>query len=382
MLLNFHLPHYFSKNVRKEIGELYANSAIANLALALVMIFEPIFLYNVLHFSVDQVLLFFAVVYAVYIVAIAWGGKVASRYGYKHAIAMSAPFQILYWFILFSSRESPALWIAAAIAFGLQKSLYWPGFHALMARYADRQQVGREFGVVYALVSVCHILGPLAGGYLAQNFGFTAAFVVASVIYCCSILPLFTESEVFTPKTYRFRQTWELYRIFPKKFLGYLGFGEEMLVLTVWPIFIYTVVKNFEKTGQLATIASLAAAILALLIGKITDQYTKRVLIKLGAFFTFLVWLARLIATNIYNTFAVDTLSRTSKELVFIPLSTVTYIRAEQTHVVPYVVFFEQSLAVGKLLACVLGIILFSLTQSFAVLFLLAAVFSLLYMYI
>jgi hypothetical protein len=68
--------------------------------------------------------------------------------------------------------------------------------------------------------------------------------------------------------------------------------------------------------------------------------------------------------------------------MAFIPISTVTYIRAEATHVVPYAVFFEQSLAIGKLTACLLGILLFSLTGSFMVLFILGALYSLLYMFV
>lgn len=382
MLLNYHLPRYFSGKVKKEIGELYAASAIANMALSIAMIFEPIFLYSVLHFTIPQVLLFMAVVYSVYIPCIILGGKFASSYGYKHAIALSVPFQVMYWVLLLLSKENVNLAFVAAVVYGLQKSLYWPGFHALMARYADREQLGREFSVIYAIIGVTQILGPFLGGFLAEHFGLTATFVIASLVYCFSVMPLFTERELFAPKIYYFRQTWELYKNFPKKFLGYLGFGEELLVLTIWPIFIYTVVKNYEKIGIVATVASAIAALLALVIGKITDQYTKRILIKLGAFFSALVWFARITASNIWNVFTLDTLSRASKEMDFIPISTVTYLRAAATHVVPYAVFFEQSLSVGKLLACGLGIVLFSLTGSFVVLFILGGLFSLLYMYI
>lgn len=382
MLLNYHLPHYFSQKVKNEIGELYASSAIANLALSVVMLFEPIFLYDVLGFSVIQVLLFMAVVYAVYIPLIVFGGRIASVYGYKHAIAMSVPFQILYWGLLLVAKENVSLVFIAAIAFGIQKSLYWPGFHALMARYADQKQLGREFGVVYAIISVSHIIGPLLGGWMATRFGMTATFVISALIYCFSVMPLFTKKEIFIPKAYHFRQTWELYRQYPKKFLGYLGFGEELLALTIWPIFIFIVVKNYDKVGMVATVASLVAAVFALVIGKITDQYTKRVLIKIGAFFSALVWFARLVATNVWNVFALDTMSRASKEMSFIPISTLTYLRATSTHVMPYVVFFEQSLAIGKLLACLLGMLAFYLTGSFVVLFILAGLISLLYMYL
>jgi MFS family permease len=242
--------------------------------------------------------------------------------------------------------------------------------------------VGREFGVVYAIISISHIVGPFLGGFLSQNFGLTATFVTASIIHCCSIIPLFKVKESFIPKVYQYKETWKLYKQFPKKFLGYLGFGEELLVLTIWPIFIFIVVGDYEKIGFIATIASVSAAVLAIIIGRITDQYTKRMLIKMGAFFGSLAWLLRLIPATLWTVFAQDTFSRTSKEMSFIPISTVTYLRAENTHVVPYAVFFEQSLSVGKLLACILGIAIFALTGSFVALFILGALFSLLYMLI
>ncbi len=382
MLLNYHLPSYFSKKVRAEIGELYASSAIANMALSITLVFEPIFLYSILHFTVPQVFLFFSLVYAVYIPGIIFGGRFASLYGYKHAIAMSVPFQILYWVVLLLARENPGLVFVAAIAYGLQKSLYWPGFHALMARYADKGQVGREFSVIYAIISITQILGPLFGGWLAQHYGMTATFIIAALVYCFSVMPLFAKREEFIPKAYNYKDTWQLFKTFPKKFLGYVGFGEELLVLTIWPIFIFLIVKNFEKTGFVATGASLIATVLALIIGKITDQYTKRILIKLGAFFSALVWVARVTASSVWNVFTLDTLSRASKEMDFIPISTVTYVRAESTHVMPYVVFFEQSLSVGKITACLLGMLLFYLTGSFMVLFILGGLYSLLYMFI
>src|ERR1051326_3173066 len=103
MFLNFHLKQYFPKDIRQEIGELYASSAISNFALSLVMLLEPIFLYTTLHFSVTKILGFMAVVYAVYIVCIPFGGKIASIYGYRHCIALSVPFQIFYWLALLAS---------------------------------------------------------------------------------------------------------------------------------------------------------------------------------------------------------------------------------------------------------------------------------------
>ncbi len=388
-MFSLHFPQYFTKKVREEIGELYAHSAIANTALSMMAIFEPIFLYAGLGFTINQILFFTIIIYGTYIIFLPLGGKVASQYGYKHSIAISVPFQILYWMMLVASQQNHNLAFYAAPLYGLSKTFYWPGFHSLMARYSDRGQVGREFGLVYSLISLTLIAGPLLAGFLSQRFGFTIMFIVTAAIYSFSIFPLFRAKEIFLPKIYKFKDTLEIYKSFPNKFFGYLGFGEEVLVMNVWPVFIFLIVKNYEGAGSLATISSLIAAILALIVGKITDQYGKRVLIKIGAFFTAIIWLGRMIATNFWNTFFIDALSRTAKELAFIPISTVTYIRAENTHVVPYIIFFEQSLAIGKLLACLAGMIvftifsgLFGLGIGFVALFILGALFSLLYMLI
>ncbi|MDR3642517.1 MAG: MFS transporter [Candidatus Doudnabacteria bacterium] len=381
-LLNFHIPKYFSKNLRKEMGELYASSTISNLALAVTSIFEPIFLYNVLHFTVPLVLLFMAVVYATYIVMIPFGGKFASNFGYRHSIALSVPFQIFYWLALLASISHPMYAFLAAPILALQKSFYWPGFHSVMAYYGQTEQVGREFGAMYALENLSLVGGPLIGGIFAQYFGMPSVFLLAAIIYCFSIIPLLLAAEVFVPRSYTFKQTRELYKTFPKKFLGYLGFGDELLVLTVWPIFIYLVATNYKDTGLLAAGASLVATIVALFLGKVTDTYTKRVMVKIGAFFNAIFWVGRFFCHNFITTFTADSLSRTSRETLFIPLSTLTYLRAEATHVVPYAVFFEQSLAIGKLSACLIGALLFYFTGSFMVLFIVAGGYSLLYMYI
>lgn len=376
------LPHYLAKRVSTEISELYASTAVADFALAVVLIFEPIFLYAGLHFSIQEVLIFMGMVYVLYIVLIPFGARFASRYGYYHAIAFSVPFQILYWLFLFESGNHLTFLYLAPLALAVEKSLFWPAFHASVSRFARDDQRAREFSLLAVIYNVAQISGPLVGGFLSQKYGVRVTFVAASLIYACSALPLFIKREVFAPKLYQFRDTYRLYKTYPKKFLGYLGFGEEMLVLTVWPIFIYIVVKNYQETGSLATIATLVASVMALLIGKISDAYNKRNLIKIGSFIYALVWGARFMASSFWSTFMIDSLSRTSKDVVFIPLSTLTYERAEASHIMPYCVFFEQALAIGKVLAALLGIVLFSLTGSYIVLFILAALFSLLYMFI
>jgi MFS family permease len=375
----FHLPHYFASKVRAQIEHLYASVGIGNLAQAIIALFEPIFLYHVIGLTVAEVLLFMAGVYAVYAAIIPFGGKIASRFGYAHSIFYSIPFQIIFWFMLLGAETNLGWLVGAVVAFAIQKTLYWPALHASLARFSGKQQRAREFSMMYAIMNLMQIIGPMLGGFLSVIFGIEAIFIIASLIYLCSAVPLFWSQERFKPKPYRFRDTIKMYEKFPSKFLGYFGFGEELLVLTVWPIFIFTVVKDYQSVGALVTVATLIATGLALYIGFYTDRHSKQSLLRAGTLIYALTWLVRLPVVSPFATFITDALSRTTKTLVFIPASTLTYERAERTHIMPYVIGFEQMLAIGKMLAALVGFVVFLATGSFAALFMVAAAFTLFY---
>jgi MFS family permease len=182
------------------MAELYASSAIADIAMAVVMLFEPIFLYNVLKFTIPEVLLFMGAVYAFYIILIPLGAKVASRFGYEHSIYISIPFQIIYWVLLFASQQNLTLLYFAPLAFALQKTFYWPAFHASIARFANNGQTGREFSLMHQIINLSFVLGPYLGGLISERFGVRITFIIASSVYFFSFIPLFTSKEVFMHK--------------------------------------------------------------------------------------------------------------------------------------------------------------------------------------
>lgn len=379
MLFHFHLPHYFAAKVRSQVEHLYASTAIGNLAQAIIALFEPIFLYAVLGLSLIEVLLFTAVVYGLYIVWIPFGAKIASRFGYAHTILASTPIVILYWLSLIGARETYELIYVAPILLAIAKTLYWPAWHATLARFAHGKQVAREFSLMYAIMNFVQILGPMIGGFLTIMFGVNSIFVIGSIIYACSAIPLLMSKEVFVPKPYRYHDTWKLIKQYPVRFIGYFGFAEEAIVLMVWPIFIYLLIKDYQDIGSLVTVATLVATGLALLIGIYSDKHGKRKVLWIGGFFYVLSWLARIPVIGAFGAFITDAISRTAKSLVFIPVTAMTYERAESTHILPYVVGMEQMLALGKFVGVVAAIIVFAATGSFIALFILGAVFSLFY---
>lgn len=381
MLTQFHLPHYFSFHLKRQVKELYAAAAISDIAVSAMLIFEPVYMYQVLGLSVWQIMLFFALVYLVYIAAIPLGASFASRVGLKHGMIVSMPFQLLYWACLFFAGSVPSLIALGAIFYGLSKSFYWPSFHGVVAKFANGGQVGREFSALTAIIQVATVLGPLVGGFIAGRTGGGNLLLVSGIIYSLMIIPLIMHKERGERRPYRFGDTLKLYVKQSRKAIAYMGFGEELIAMTAWPVFIFLVAKSFEEMGVVVTIASGVAVIVSLWVGRLLDGGRKLDTLKKGVLLQVLVWLVRPVFPGAGGILLSATSGRVVRNAVFIPICTLTYERAEASDILPYVVFFEQSLAIGKFLTALIAALLFVATGgSFAVLFILAAVLTLLYL--
>src|SRR3989338_2501489 len=113
----FHL-NYFSDSVDREVKEVYLEAMIAGLAVSLVVIFEPIYLYS-LGYSIIQILWFYVQIYVWYATLASFGAMFASRFGYKHAFLVSNLFYIGYWAALFLIGTHSWLFFLAPIMFAL-----------------------------------------------------------------------------------------------------------------------------------------------------------------------------------------------------------------------------------------------------------------------
>jgi hypothetical protein len=372
-------PGYLSHHLSREIKEIYWAKAISDFALAAVMLFEPIFLYSVLGFTLQQVVLFFVAVYGLYLVLLPLGAKVAASRGYEHSILFSSFFQVLYWALLFASQEIQFWIYLAPFALAVQKSLYWPAFHADMARFSSADQRGRENSGLYAMISAIFIIGPLAGGFILQEWGYAALFVLVTILTLLSNLPLFTTIEKFVPKKYNYSDTWAMFKVYPRQMLGYWGYGEELVQLTIWPIFIFLTVPDFFKLGTIISISTLIATLVMLYVGVLTDQRSKQLLIRIFSLFNALFWFIRPYMPGLNGIITTNTLGTISKNSLTVPVTALTYDHANETHIMPYVVFFEQNLIIGKLLMMLVILAVTVFTSSFVPLLLLAGAFSLLF---
>lgn len=372
---------YFSADLNPEVKEIYWDTIIFNLAASMMIIFEPIFLYK-LNYSLIQILQFYLLVYLLYSVLIFFGAKLTSKIGYKHSIFFSGIFYVIYWIVLYQIQYHPALFFAAPIFFALQKSLFWPPYHADIALHSQKIQRGREVGLLFSLIQAVSILGPVLGGGLIYLFGFKALFAIASLLMIFSAYPLFRSAEIYPKHQFHFRNLWQIFRRYPRNFFAYWGYSEDLMLMTLWPIVIFMVVPQFFSLGLLSTVANLIAIVIMLYVGRVIDQSKQLRLLQVSSVFYGFTWFFRQFAVTLPIVFLFDSLTRTGKAMVNVPMISLTYQLTGSNgpdHAIAYSVFHELGCAAAKIITALLAIWILSVTNNINYVFILAGAFTMFY---
>jgi MFS family permease len=375
-------PHYFSKHPSRGLIGMYWSVGLMDLGIAAVIIFEPIFLF-VQGYSLQWIMFFYILVYGLYILLLPFLGRMVGKIGYEHSIFYSQFFLIAYYISLFAISQWGFFFYIAPFMYAIQKSLYWPAYHADMSVFSTEKQRGREVGGLETLSIIVYIIGPLIGGIILEWAGFGLLFTIVSVLFILSALPLLRIREVHSQQEFSYGDVFKklIDKEHRRNFFAFLGFGEELIVMAIWPIFIYIVLKDYLEIGSLVAVATLVTSFLVLYLGKISDKYSKENILRVGSIFYFLSWIIRGFAGRAWHILSLDAVSRMSKEMIWVPMTAMMYSTGKRLGSLTHAVFFEQSLAIGKFVAAVLVLIIVWLFPSpWIAIFILAGLFSLMYM--
>lgn len=372
----------FPSHLSKELKEFYLSNIILQFAQTALLLFEPIYLYTI-GFPLYAIMGFYAAVYAVNFFLMPLGGLMAKRYGFEHTMLYSSFFQVLYYVFLLQIPNDPLFLVLCIGAYAIQKSLYWPSYHADFAFFGQSGQRGREISNLVLLASIATVAGPLIGGILVKFFGFIPFFSVMSFLVILSNLPMMLTREKFVPSAFSYTETYrKLFAKENRRYLwGYIGYGEELVALTLWPIFIFAVMKDYAQTGGMIAFSTLVTGIALLIAGRKTDLSQRLQILQAGAVFTSCSWLLRAAFPGAGILFH-DIFSRVSKGVLAIPMMSGLYEHATRTAVVKTVVFFEMALTIGKCSIALLLALFFYLTNGSAAWqtgFLLAGAYSFFY---
>lgn len=374
--------HYFHHTLKRELSELYITTVIRAFAGSMLLIFTPLYFFNI-GFSIVEILLFAAISYATFALAsITLGAHTVVHFGHERSIALSVPILLAYNYLLFTLTDSTAYFFLAAVVLGIHNSIYWVAYHSEFAHAQSRGRVGEEIGFSKILIGLAGVMAPAVAGFIISSSGFGTVLIVSSLLMVLGLIPILRTPELWKPGTV---SSYAILRMFTDKksskdVVGYLASGEDVIASFIWPLFLFFIIPRYTDIGILTTFATLFTFVLFLWVGKQSNftARSKPLISRIGGLITF-SWLARILAISPFAALLTDTLYKMSSHTLSIPLTAFVYQKEKTKEIIEYTAFWMACLSFGKMVTALLATLVVYYTGNLVYTFILAALLSLLY---
>ncbi len=370
-----HSIHYLRFLLKRELNALYVSVVLRDLAFSMAGIFVPLYLLIELKSSLDSVILFYLIYALSYLFFIIPSSKLVNIFSFKYILLISSPLYIAYFILLDFIPLYSWLFYLVPFLLGVSDSFFWLGFHFEFSGASDYKDRGKEVGNWFNLSLFSGLIGPLIGGGLLLVSGFELLFFIVAALVFGSSVPM------FFCKYKNKRMKVELNKVFSTKFLrdgiAYFGNGGISIVGGVfWPIFVFSFLQGYLELGSLATLVSIFTLFFTILIGKLSDRYSRRFVVKIGSIFNCLAWAMRLFIKNklqLVGMYLFGSLSYMTAEL---PFAALMYDKSKNNG--EYFIMRGIYFSFGRVAILLLVLWIGSLKSSFF----LASLFSLLHMFL
>lgn len=388
MPFHFSPIHFLHYVLKREASQFFTSMAIRYLALGMVLIFEPIYLYLYFGKSISFTLLFFAAIHGTYGVLAVFGGKIMARIGPKHNMLSSNFFFFSYFLCLFFLYQSFLFAPLAIILKAIGMALFWPAFHTDFCRFSEKSYQGAAVGKMNVVCLAPTIVSPIIGGWILATSGYPALFATVSVVLFASAIPLFLSKEVHTVYTDSYLSSWS--RIFKKAnrrlSLAIASCGMEWGVnIVLWPIFMSILAIGYGTMGGITTFAIAISGLFALYIGKLSDRLMSRIkFLNIGSVLTSISWVIKIFVASPFAAFLAHTLYRVCRITATIPFETFIYKRASMkgAEMDEFLVYRSMLFNLTQALFFFLLAIFFFFVSKINLSFIIAAIISLGFMFI
>jgi DHA1 family multidrug resistance protein-like MFS transporter len=154
---------------------------LANIAAQMIFPLESLYVQE-LGASVQQVGLFFTMAAIVPVLLQIFGGWLSDSVGRLQAIAIgSIGGALSYLFYIFAPSW---VWLLpASILAAMATAFVAPSFQAFIAEESTEETRGRVYGITSTMFMVVNIIGPMAGGLVAQGLSFKTLYIAAGCMY-------------------------------------------------------------------------------------------------------------------------------------------------------------------------------------------------------
>lgn len=376
--------HYFLK---REATQFFTSVAIRYLAIGMILIFEPIYLYLYFGKSLHFTLLFFGAIHGLYGLLAVYGGKIMAKIGLKHAMLFSHFFFFGYYISLFFLYQSFLLIPLAIILRAFGMTLFWPAFHTDFARFSEKDHRAMEVGKLNIACVAPTIISPIIGGLILTAFGYPVLFITILCVLLASAIPLFLSKEVHEIYTDSYEKAWG--RIFKKEnrkiSLAFITNGLEVgISVYLWPLFMFILAIQYTVMGGIASLALGSSALFTLYMGKVADRVNRAKLLNIGSFLTSGAWIIKYFVVSAFDAFLAHTLYRICRTTAGIPFQTILYEKAalKGAEADEFIIYREIIINISRFFLFSILAGLFFFIPKINIAFIIAAIFSLGFMFL
>jgi len=297
---------HVSSFLHNKYNNLLTADTLRLIALSMISLFVPIFLYKNLGYSILSIAYYELYAFVLAIFAHYYILLYISRLGVKKTLIISYFLNIFFYLSLgysnFLVGEMGRIFFLLAL--GLidvaASSFYWIAHHVYFLKATRAKDSGEKLGLLMGLPTFASIISPLLGATIITLFGFYGSFFISSVfIIIASFILLLAKNTTFEIS------------IDLKKVLDFKAMRKNIIFMIqgagtvatsfLWPVLLFFLSVKLISIGFLYLFSNSAYALVSYLGGKSLDKNGSTGIGKLGAFGQGMSLILRALSTTIFT---------------------------------------------------------------------------------
>ena len=397
---HFHLNFPAHKIHLSEHASLYLTNTMRIIAISLIGIFLPIFIYriseNYLFFSTNPVTNGFSWVLSYYLLrsVFVWvsilffGHLIFSKLHFQLSIIISFALLIVEIFFWYLAEDNLFFILVAGVISGLKVTFYWAPYHIFFVRKLGKKTAhfGKNTSLRFFFSRIFSAATPAVGGFIILKYGFNSLFITIILLLILSCLPIALVVHEWKHKKHNIIGVLKNFLLNKKRkkiTLNFFGDGIESLVYVVfWPILLYFVLNNFIKIGVLSSVSLLVSSLFVLYIGKVIDKRGTKKIHIIGIILNILLYIPRIFLNSTLLFYSLDIVDRLVSGVYALPNMSKVYEKAKKFNSSDFILYRELSIHAGIIMASFFILVMFQIFDYWRWVFVLAMIGSLMTMFI
>lgn len=272
-----------------ELNEIFAVMSLRSFVTSMIGIFVPIYMYT-LGFSLADIFLMHIFMFSTEFVFEYVAAYAISKFGPKHAIAISFPFLIAHlWMLSTVQTYGWPIWLIGVLG-GISLALYWQGYHFDFSKSKKKATATMDVSRLYILLAVLGAISPFIGGTIATYFGFDVLYGFVFAMLMLAAIPLIWFKEKHTKRNFSLSKI-SLVKI-SRDIISYGGAGIEGSVsLVILPIFVFLLVGTYQRVGFITSAALVLSIGVTYVVGRKVDNSNRHNVIKTSSLISGLIYI-------------------------------------------------------------------------------------------